>query len=137
MRSVSQPFGVLESQSPRPGSQLTIAQLSEPQVSLAYGRLQIEPHAPQLLRVVSEVSHPLGWRVSQFSHPPSQLEMRHAPVSQVSLACSSAQIEPHAPQCESVRSDCSQPLTSSRSQSPQPGSQLATRHVPAAQVALA
>ena len=57
-RLVSQPSPVTPLQLPNPTVQEEIVHVPEPQVVVAFGRLQLAPHDPQLVSEVSEVSQP-------------------------------------------------------------------------------
>ena len=66
-RLVSQPFEAVPSQSSHRASQLMIWHVPEPQVSMAFGRLQLTLQPPQCVFVLSRCSHPSLSSPSQLS----------------------------------------------------------------------
>jgi hypothetical protein len=89
-RSVSQPSSGLLLQSPQPPSQDSMAHTPVLHVALAWGSEQGVPQSPQLPKSRSGVSHPVVGSLSQFPHPASQLETKHSPLLQPSMAWSRA-----------------------------------------------
>jgi len=135
--SVSQPLPTLPSQSPSPGSQLTIWQTPPGQSVVAPGALQVMPQPLQFELVSSEVSQPSESTPLQLSHSESQLWMWQTSPEQDAVACAREQVVPQEPQLERESREFSQPLDWVPSQLPQPELQLAMRHWPVAQVSVA
>jgi hypothetical protein len=92
------------------------------------------PQPPQFPSVVSGASHPLASLPSQLPNAGSQEPIAHMPVAHVAVACERRHAMPQPPQSASVRSDVSQPVESSASQSPKFVAQVVISHVPVAQV---
>lgn len=93
----SQPFPVSPSQFEYPELQPAIAHDPVEQVGLAFGRLQGTPHPPQLVRVVSEVSHPFCRFASQLFQPEEQTG-EQAPPTHAVVPWGFVQASPHDPQ---------------------------------------
>ena len=127
---VSHPLASVPSQLENPALQLRVEQVPEAQVALALERLQVVPHAPQLVSVVVGVSHPLASLPSQLDQPGLQLRMLHEPEPQVAVALVREQVVPHAPQLVRVVSATSHPLLRFPSQLSNPLSQLTSSQVP-------
>jgi hypothetical protein len=107
--------------------QLAIAHVPDEHVVVAFGSVQLTPHAPQLLGLLSEASQPFAVCPSQLPNPVLHDEIAQEPEAQVVAAFGRVQVVPHAAQCELVFSCCSQPLVACPSQLPQP-----VLHVPSA-----
>jgi len=100
-------------------------QLPVEHVDVAFAREHSEPHAPQFVVDVSEVSHPVASTRSQSPQPAAHDEIVHRPVAQVGVAFVREHGKPHAPQLVSVVSGVSHPFGIVPSQFPNP-----VRHVP-------
>jgi hypothetical protein len=95
-----------------------MAQLPVEQVAVALARVQAVPQAPQSVRLVSDVSQPLGALLSQLPYPDEQVGTQ-APLVQAVLPCALVQAVPQAPQLlASVLILVSQPLLALLSQLP-------------------
>lgn len=70
---VSQPFASVASQLPKPTSHDESAQVPVAQVSPAFARAQLAPHAPQFVSEVSGASQPFASFPSQFPKPGLQV----------------------------------------------------------------
>jgi hypothetical protein len=130
---VSQPFVVLMSQSSKPGAHVVTRHVPVEQSPEPLEGAQIEPQAPQSALVVSGVSHPFMSRPSQSPQRGEQLATSQVPLAQVESALFRAQVTPQPPQWLVEVNAVSQPSPSSPLQSPQPGSQVPTWHIPAAE----
>jgi hypothetical protein len=104
---------------PKPVLQLTSVQVPLEHETLALGRLQATPQAPQLVREVREVSQPLLVLPSQLPQPAVQVG-EHTPELQVVVPWALVQLLPQAPQLVVEVSAASHPLVSRPSQLPQP-----------------
>ena len=99
-------------------------------MAVAFCRVHVVAHAPQLLVVLSGVSQPFAASLSQLPHPIAQ-EMAHTPAAQLAVPFVVAQALPHAPQLVTeVVVSVSHPLSVLPSQLPQPALHAATAHVP-------
>jgi hypothetical protein len=125
------------SQSANPTLHVTIRQLPEAQLDVAFAREQGTPHAVQWLSVLSGVSQPVLSEPSQLPYPGLQLMIAQLPVAQVAVAFTRPQARPQNPQFASVVTGVSQPLASTPSQSAKPVLHVAIEQVPVPQVALA
>ena len=88
--------GLLVSQFPQPAAQVTGPHAPLRQAALPFITAQLLPQAPQLLAVLSCVSHP-GAAV-QSPKPSLHVDMAHAPFTQVATAFGKLQTVPQAPQ---------------------------------------
>jgi len=121
-RAASHPFEALPSQSPYPASQELNAHVPVAQDSLAWGRLQSVPHAPQLVSVFRPVSQPSVATPLQLPHPASQEATAHDELTHAGVPFGAVHTTLHAPQF--IRSFVvlvSQPLPRFPSQSAVPG----------------
>jgi len=134
LSGVSQPLLAIPSQLPKPGAHATSAQLPLVQVSDAFGRSHTVPQAPQLVSEVSGVSQPFASTESQLPYPEPHDAMAHMPVPQVAVALARVQATLQPPQSVSERSDRSQPLLATPSQSSKFALQVVISHVPVAQL---
>jgi hypothetical protein len=137
--STSQPLSGLPSQSAKPALHAATAQRPAAHDAVALGRLHPRPQAPQWVALdwVS-VSQPLLSWPSQSPRPIAQAPTPHTPARHTGVPPEVMHALPHAPQWASlVRVSVSQPLPAVLSQSPKPVVQLATRHAPPAQAAVA
>jgi hypothetical protein len=96
--AASQPSATLLLQLPQPAAhameQAPAAQAAEP-----WTVEQAAPQAPQFVTLVSVlVSQPLAWLPSQLPHPALQVDTRHDPLPQDSVAFGRLQTVPHVPQ---------------------------------------
>ena len=123
---VSQPLAVLPSQLPKPALHPTIPQVPFEQLSMAFGRLQTRPHAPQLLGLVFVlVSQPLVGLPSQFAKGELHETITQLPLTQATTALGRWQKTSHMPQLFiSVCKFLSQPSSNSWLQSEYPGLQV-------------
>ncbi len=137
MRSVSQPFSGRASQSPRFGSQLPMRQVRVEQSPMAPAGAHERPQAPQSVSESREVSQPSAGFMLQSAKPAVQVPMRQVPPAQSPVAFAGAQTDPQAPHEDVVESEVSQPLVSSASQSPKPGSHSAMAQLPLTHAAAA
>lgn len=80
----SQPLAGLASQLPKPVLQEVSTHEPEAQDSAAFARLQLCPHAPQFVFVVSGASHPLFAFPSQLPYPAEQVIV-HTPPTQAAV----------------------------------------------------
>lgn len=136
---VSQPFDVVPSQLPHPVEQDAIVHALLTHVSLALGRLQTVPHAPQFVALlVVLVSQPSDVTLLQLPHPNKHDAMVHALLAQPSLALARLHTWPHDPQLLTlVLVSTSQPLAVTPSQLPHPGRHEATVQALLTQLSLA
>ncbi len=138
VRSASQPFAALLSQSPCVASH-RIPQTPVPTASGAQNATppvlsHAAPHAPQWAGLVVVFTHEPPQSVCVALH-----EARHTPLLHtVPLAQARSPAVPHAPQwARSLMVSTSQPLAATPSQSAKPAAHAPRAHAPAAQVALA
>jgi hypothetical protein len=129
----------MPSQSECAASQAATAHAPAVQAAVPLATVQRVAQLPQW--ATSEprfTSQPLEASPSQSAKPAAQVKAQ-APTAQDTVALAlAAHAIPHAPQCATlVRVSTSQPLAAVVSQSPKPGSQLATPHAPAAQAPVA
>ena len=103
------------------------------QLSTANGRSQSIPHPPQVAMSVSDASQPSAALELQSAYPSSHVAIAHVPDAHVAVACASEQLVPHAPHVVNVRSDVSQPLSVSASQSAKPAMH-SNPHTPSVQI---
>ncbi len=122
LSGVSQPFASLPSQLPKPGLHDAIAQVPPEHVAVAFARVQVVPHAPQLVRVSSARSQPFAPLPSQLPKPGSHASIAQVPEPQSVVAFARVHSVPQPPQLVVVRSEVSQPFASKLSQLPQPSS---------------
>ncbi len=116
-KSVSQPSVRPFLQSSRPGSQAML-HLPALQLALPPFSLHLLLQLPQVAGVERSASQPFLASPSQLSKPASQLVTLQTPASHFSLAWSSAQLAPQAPQSLSDdATSVSQPFFGSASQS--------------------
>jgi hypothetical protein len=132
-REVSQPSEAVPLQSSHSESQLPTWQEPPVQSAVACGRPQGVLQEPQSVSVSREVSQPSESTPLQLSHSESQLWMWQVSPEQEGVAWSRSQVTPQAPQFCSESRVFSQPLVTTPSQSPQPGSQSAIWQIPPAQ----
>jgi hypothetical protein len=137
VRGASQPVLARRSQSPKPPLQAPSAQVPVAQLSPAFARLQVAPHAPQSVVELSGVSQPLAALRSQLPKPALQVPSVQVPPPQLAAALARLHDTPHAPQFALVCVDCSQPLFASPSQLPKFALHELSAHVPVLQVAVA
>jgi hypothetical protein len=114
---VSHPLELLPSQLPHPALHELIWQVPVEHVGVALARAQTVPHPPQLVRVLSGVSHPFGAFASQFPQPVEQTGA-HAPDEQLVVPCPLVHTTPQAPQFEVVVRAVSHPSATLRLQLP-------------------
>jgi hypothetical protein len=97
-RSVSQPLPLFLSQLPKPVSHDAIWQLPVEQVAVAFVRLQLVPHAPQLVSVSSGDSQPsLCGSLLQSPHP-AEHAIEQLPPLQLAVPFAPLHTVPQAPQ---------------------------------------
>lgn len=128
LRFVSQPLKLSPSQFAQPGLHETTSHEPDAQEEVAFGRVHVMPHAPQLLVVFSGVSQPLASMPSQFDQPTLQVPSVQMPELQDAPALAREQLTPQPPQLSSELSAVSQPLLFSPSQLANPD-----EHVPSVQ----
>jgi nicotinate-nucleotide--dimethylbenzimidazole phosphoribosyltransferase len=135
VRSTSQPFAGLASQSPKPAPQRTTVHAPPAQpLAATWASAQAAPHAPQFAGSMALLAQKADGPAPQARSGAAQL-VPHAPAEHTRPA---AQAVPHAPQLAlSLRVSTSQPLAALPSQSTKPVAQAATAQAPAAQVGVA
>lgn len=123
---ISQPLAGTPSQFANPVVQLLMAQLPDVHTGLAFGRLQMCPHVPQLLRSARvETSQPSAFRPLQLANPELQLATKQLPVLHTSFAFGRLQTLPHPPQLlASLCTSTSQPSPGMLLQSERPAAQM-------------
>jgi len=127
----SQPFVERPSQFANPALHVPSVHVPDGHDSLAFGKLHVEPHDPQSVSVLSDVSQPLAALPSQSPSPGLHVETPQAPATQFGVPLDDGQTLPHWPQLLMlVAVLVSQPLAGFPSQSPKPAPQLGT-HAPA------
>lgn len=126
----SQPFVDTPSQFANPDEQVPSVHAPEGHDSLAFGKLQVEPHAPQFVSVLSDVSQPFAESPSQSPRPGLHVETPHTPVTQFGVPPAGGQTLLHTPQLLMfVLVFVSQPFAAFPSQFPKPTLQAGT-HTP-------
>jgi hypothetical protein len=116
----SQPLASIPSQLPYSGLHEAIWQVSVAHVAVAFARVQVVPHVPQLVSVFKGVSQPFEAMPSQLPQPGAHDATLHVPVAHVAVALGSEQVTPHEPQLVSVVSEVLQPAAGLPLQSPHP-----------------
>jgi hypothetical protein len=104
-RDDSHPVNGFPSQLPNPGLQATIWHVPLSHALVAFGAMQLRPHAPQLFMLLKMlVSHPSAGFPLQLANPIKQNWIWHVPIAQKLTALGAVHVWPHAPQfCTSVR----------------------------------
>jgi hypothetical protein len=134
----SQPSEVIELQLPNPGEHMPNVQTPVEQVSVAPGKSQSSPHAPQFASVLSGVSQPSAADPLQLPNPGSHIAIAQPPATHMPDAFAGSQNTPHPPQFASdVRVSISQPLEATPSQSAKPVEQAVIWQLPLAQLSVA
>jgi hypothetical protein len=129
----SQPLVVTPSQFAKPEEHALRVHVPEGHDSLAFGKLHVEPHAPQFVSVLSDVSQPFAESPSQSPRPGLQVETPHTPATQFGVPPAGGHTLLHSPQllmfvCVLV----SQPFAGLPSQFPEPALHAGT-HTPPVQ----
>jgi hypothetical protein len=120
LRSVSQPFALLPSQSPVPGLQPEQPHVPDVQVGVPLGQLQTVVHTPQWSTLEAVlVSQPLPGLPSQFPHPAEHVGVQ-TPDTQEVEPLALVHAPPQPPQFVVVVSGVSHPFTALPSQLPKP-----------------
>ena len=127
----SQPLVDTPSQLANPLVQAVSEHVPEGHEAVAFGRLHVEPHAPQFERVVSVVSQPSAAMPLQSPKPGLHVETPQTPPTQFGVPPAAGQTLPHTPQLLMlVAVFVSQPFRGLPSQSPEPAEHAGTQ-VPA------
>jgi hypothetical protein len=131
-RFVSHPFAAMPSQSPKPELHVAIVQPPFEHAGVAFGSVQIVPHAPQLFTfVLTFVSQPSALARLQSANGGAQASTLQAPITHFVEALGSEQALLHPPQfCGSVCVLISQPSFVTLLQLAKPPSQLPTTQAP-------
>jgi len=137
VRGASQPVLARRSQSPKPPLQAPSAQVPVLQLSPAFARSHVAPHAPQFVVELSGVSQPLAAFRSQLPKPALQVPSVQVPLPQLAVALARLQEMPQPPQFALVVVACSQPLLASLSQLPKFALHAPSVQVPVLQLAAA
>jgi hypothetical protein len=135
----SQPLAAIMSQSPKPVSQVAVAQRPSMHAGVPRAVTQARPQAPQdITREPVSVSHPSATMSLQSPKPGMHMSMAQAPPMHAPTALAGLHARPQAPQWAAVALRfTSQPLAAIMSQSAKPAMHVPTAQAPATQFAVA
>jgi hypothetical protein len=127
----SHPLVDTPSQFANPDVQVPSVHVPDGQDSAAFGRLQVAPHAPQFVSVLSDVSQPFAESPSQSPRPGLHVETPHTPETQFGVPPAGGHTLLHRPQLLMfVLMFVSQPFAGLPSQFPEPALHVGTQTPP-------